>query len=267
MTGSFSASDINLPEGYGLRHFAEIDSTNDEAKRLAAAGEAGPVWIVAERQTAGRGRRGRAWVSPTGNLMCTLLVRPACSPSKAGELAFVAGLALHEAATHLLPHFPSDKITLKWPNDLLVSGRKASGILLESESDGRSNVSWLAVGIGLNLAHFPTDTPYPATCLGDEGGMVPSVTDALTALAMGFDRWYQRWQNDGFGAIREAWLFRAHGVGGAIVARLADEEIEGVFEGIEPDGALRLRVAGGAVRLVAAGDVFFGRRLQEGRKE
>lgn len=267
MTTALNVNDVKLPEGYHLRHFAEIDSTNDEAKRLAAAGEAGPVWIVAERQTAGRGRRGRAWVSPTGNLMCTLMLRPECSPAKAGELAFAAGLALHDAATQLLPHFPSTKITLKWPNDLLVSGKKASGILLESESDGRSNVSWLAIGIGLNLAHFPTDTPYPATCLGDEGGMVPSVADALTALSKGFDRWYCRWQKDGFAALREAWLYRAHGVGGPIIARLSDEEVSGTFEGIERDGALRLRLANGSVRLIAAGDVFFGQVSNVARKD
>ncbi|MEQ9519989.1 MAG: biotin--[acetyl-CoA-carboxylase] ligase [Parvibaculum sp.] len=263
MTSSIDVSEIKLPEGYHLRHFAEIDSTNDEAKREAAKGGVAPLWIVAEQQTAGRGRRGRTWVSPTGNLMCTLLLRPDCSPAKAGELAFVAGLALHEAAAHLLPHFPSEKITLKWPNDLLVSAKKTSGILLESESDGRSNVAWLAIGIGLNLAHFPSDTPYPATCLGDEGGIVPSVADALTALATGFERWYGIWQKEGFGRIREAWLYRAHGVGGPIVARLPDAEIEGVFEGIEPDGALRLRLPGGAIRLIAAGDVFFGANPQK----
>ncbi|MEQ9144658.1 MAG: biotin--[acetyl-CoA-carboxylase] ligase [Parvibaculaceae bacterium] len=253
------AAEISLPSGYGLQRFAEIDSTNEEAKRLAAAGEPGPVWIVAETQTAGRGRRGRAWTSPSGNLMCTLLLRPGCSPAKAGELSFVAGLALHDAACTLLPDDAAAKVSLKWPNDLLIDGKKASGILLESESDGGAEVSWLAIGIGLNLAHFPEDTPYPATSLRAVSGETPSVEAALTALAAGFDRWFRRWQaGGGFARVREAWLARARGVGGAVTVRLPEETLEGTFEGIEPDGALRLRLANGTVRLISAGDVFFG---------
>jgi len=249
-----------LPAGYRLSRHDEIDSTNEEAKRLAAAGSPGPVWIVAERQTAGRGRRGRSWTSPTGNLMCTLLLRPGCGPAEAGQLSFVAGLALHEAATALLPEGVAQKAKLKWPNDLLLDGKKASGILLESESVGGTDVSWLAVGIGLNLAHYPEDTPYPATSLLAESGQSVTVERALTSLAVSFDRWYAIWQQPGgFEAVRKAWLQRAQGVGEEITVRLADETLVGVFQDLSTEGALQLKLPTGEFREIAAGDVFFGR--------
>jgi len=250
---------IVLPAGYMLSRHDEIDSTNEEAKRLAAAGSPGPVWIVADRQTAGRGRRGRAWTSPTGNLMCTLLLRPGRGPAEAGELSFVAGLALHETATLLLPEAVGQKAKLKWPNDLLVDGKKASGILLESESVGGTDVNWLAVGIGLNLAHYPEDTPYPATSFEAEDGQPVTVERALTALAAAFDRWYAIWQQPtGFESVRKAWLQRARGVGEEITVRLSDETLVGIFQDLSSDGALQLKLPTGGIRAITAGDVFFG---------
>lgn len=253
------AENLVLPAGYSLSRHDEIDSTNEEAKRLAAAGVSGPVWIVAERQTAGRGRRGRVWTSPTGNLMCTLLLKPGCGPAQAGELSFVAGLALHETAVALLSDDVASKVELKWPNDLLIDGKKASGILLESESTGGNEVSWLAIGIGLNLAHFPENTPYPATSLEAESGQTVTVERALTALSAGFDRWYAIWQQPaGFEAVRKAWLQRARGIGEEITVRLADETLVGNFENLSSEGALHLKLPTGEMREITAGDVFFG---------
>lgn len=253
------AERIGLPAGYTLSRHDEIDSTNEEAKRLAAAGAPGPVWIVANRQTAGRGRRGRAWTSPTGNLMCTLLLRPGCGPAEAGELSFVAGLALHDAASALLPEDVVQNVKLKWPNDLLINAKKASGILLESESVGGTNVSWLAIGIGLNLMHFPDDTPYAATSLIAESGQSLTVERAMAALAAAFDRWYAIWQKPGgFEAVRKAWLQRARGVGEEITVRLSNETLVGVFQDLSSDGALQLKLPAGGVRAITAGDVFFG---------
>jgi BirA family transcriptional regulator, biotin operon repressor / biotin---[acetyl-CoA-carboxylase] ligase len=250
---------VRLPSGYNLRSHTEIDSTNEEARRLAANGEAGPTWIVTERQTAGRGRRGRNWVSPVGNLMCTLLLRPKCSPAKAAELSFVAGLAIHDAATSLMPETLTRDVALKWPNDLLIGGKKASGILLESESDGGAEVAWLAVGIGLNLLHFPGDTPYPATSISASCGEAPSIESALEALASSFEHWIRLWQvPDGFETIRREWLKRAQGVGKSITVRLSDETIDGTFEGLANDGALQLKLNDGTLRPISAGDVFFG---------
>lgn len=247
-----------LPQGYGLRAFDEIDSTNEEAKRLGEAGEPGPVWITAARQSAGRGRRGRSWVSPTGNFMGTLLLRPQTGPRKAAELSFVAALAVHDAVAELLAPPQRAALKLKWPNDVLYGGRKLAGILLESSGIAGGELAWLAIGIGINLAHHPEGVEYPATSLAALG--IPDATPeaALERLAAAFDRRLRQWRDvQGFAAIREAWLDRAAGVGEAVTVRLSDESFEGIFEGIAPDGALEVRLASGAVRRVAAGDVFF----------
>lgn len=246
-----------LPAGYSLRHFAEIDSTNEEARRLADEGEAGPVWIVADRQTAGRGRRGREWESPTGNFTGTLFLRPHCDIRKASELSFVAGLAIHEAVSSLMGPAKAAALKLKWPNDVLHDGRKLSGILLESASAGGGEITWLAIGMGVNLAVYPENPAYPATALRALGIEV-SVAEALEALALSFDAWLSIWrQENSFATVRDAWLARAKGVGGAITVRLADETFDGVFLGLAQDGALQVRCADGSLREVSAGDVFF----------
>lgn len=243
------------PTGYQRRHFVTIDSTNEEAKRLAAAGEKGPVWIQADMQTAGRGRRGRAWDSPTGNLAATLFLRPNRPARECAQLSFAAALAASDAVSAFAP---SNGVKLKWPNDVLADGKKIAGILLESASAGGEIPDWLAVGIGINLAMFPEGTEYPATSLKALGAAVPSAGDGLVALAASFAKWYETWLAQGFGAIRDAWLARAAGLGTRIRARLQNEETSGVFEGIDEQGALILRVGADRTRVIAAGDVFFG---------
>ena len=235
------------PQGYSKKVYAELDSTNEEARRLAEAGEPGPLWIMAERQTSGRGRRGRAWISPEGNLAATLLLRPGAPQAMTGQLSFAAALAAADTAAHFAPHA---SIAVKWPNDVLADGRKLAGILLEGGS------GWLAIGIGLNLAAHPDGTEFPATSLAQLGIVVPSPAQALTVLAARFAHWYDVWVQGGFGSLRMQWLARAKGVGGPIRARLPHETREGVFEGIDADGALLLN-EGGTVRAIAAGEVFF----------
>jgi BirA family biotin operon repressor/biotin-[acetyl-CoA-carboxylase] ligase len=243
------------PTGYQCRHFVTIDSTNEEARRLAAAGEPGPVWIQADMQTAGRGRRGRAWDSPTGNLAATLFLRPNKSARECAQLSFVAALAASDAVSSFSP---ASDVKLKWPNDVLAEQKKIAGILLESASAGGEKPDWLAVGIGINLAMFPEGTEYPATSLKALGATVPSAGEGLVALAASFAKWYEAWAAQGFGAIRDAWLARAAGLGTRIRARLQNEETTGVFEGIDSDGALILRTGSDRTRVIAAGDVFFG---------
>ncbi|MBV1933807.1 MAG: biotin--[acetyl-CoA-carboxylase] ligase [Parvibaculaceae bacterium] len=248
------------PQGYGQEHFEEIDSTNTEARRRGETSAAASIWLRADSQTAGRGRRGRTWVSPVGNLMCTLFLRPACSPSAAAELSFVSGLAIHDAVAQMLPQERQHDAKLKWPNDLLLGGKKMSGILLESATQGAGEVNWLAIGIGLNLAVFPEDTPYPATSLLAETGQTVSSQEALTRLANAFAHWHSVWQAPGgFEAVRTAWLARAKGVGERIVVRLSDTELEGTFEALDGEGALILRLDDGSHRAISAGDVFFGK--------
>ena len=242
-----------------IRRFGEIDSTNEEARRLGDKGTQGPVWIVAERQTAGRGRRGRAWQSPSGNFMGTLYLTPRCGPREAGELSFVAALAVHDAVDGLLPPPLRPDLRLKWPNDLLHGRAKLAGILLESSGVAGAEVTWVAIGMGVNLATHPEGMEYPATSLAAMGAGSVTPEDALSALDASFTHWLGVWRGQhGFAAIREAWLKRAEGIGAAVTVRLYSETLEGTFEGLAPDGALQLRLAGGEFRLISAGDVFFG---------
>jgi BirA family biotin operon repressor/biotin-[acetyl-CoA-carboxylase] ligase len=234
--------------------FDEIDSTNAEARRRAEAGEAGPLWITALRQSAGRGRRGRSWDTGTGNLAATLLLTSDLPPAEAAQISFVAALAVADLAR---AYVPADLVRLKWPNDLIVAGRKAAGILVESgrRPDGRL---WLATGIGINLAHAPEGTERPATSFALNGAdPPPSPGQALDRLSEAFAGWLGAWESKGFSAIAEAWTVRAQGLGSPCVARLGSETVEGVAEGLDVDGALRLRLADGAIRRITAGDVFF----------
>ncbi|MDB5735640.1 MAG: biotin--acetyl-CoA-carboxylase ligase [Alphaproteobacteria bacterium] len=241
-----SASSI-WPQGYGLIRHGEIDSTNSEARRLAEAGETGPVWISADRQTAGRGRRGRTWDSGSGNLAATLLLRP---PADFAQLSFAAALAVSDTAAHFAP---SVRIAVKWPNDVLAGGRKLAGILLESGQDAKG--TWLAIGVGINLAGHPDGTEFPATSLL-AFVTPPSPEQALTILAARFAYWYDAWMKQGFKTLRAAWLARAGGLGATIRARLPHETRHGVFEGIDASGALLLNEQG-TVRAITAGEVFF----------
>ena len=243
-----------FPEGYALKAFDVIDSTNDEARRLASAGQREPVWITAARQTTGRGRRGRAWESPAGNLAATLLIRPGKPASECAQLSFAAAIAAHEAIASFAP---DAEIRVKWPNDVLANGRKIAGILLESASTG-TVPEWLAIGIGINLAHYPEGTEFPATALPALGIAAPNPSEALARLAAAFAKWYEIWRASGFSPLRDAWLARAAGLGTRIRARLADGEIWGMFEGIDETGALILRETQGKTRAIAAGEVFFG---------
>lgn len=236
----------------------QTDSTNADARRRADAGETGPLWIVARRQTEGRGRRGRAWDSDAGNLFATLLTTTRKPPAEAAQVTFIAALAV---ADLLDGWAPASLVTIKWPNDVMLAGDKAAGVLVESGAHENGGL-WLAVGIGVNLAHAPEGTERPATALvhhlrGDATA-APTVEAAAAKLAEAFDVWMTRWETLGFQPILDAWRARTPGLEGPAVARLGRETVEGIAEGVAPDGALKLRLADGSLRLISAGDVFFG---------
>ncbi|MFP4003486.1 MAG: biotin--[acetyl-CoA-carboxylase] ligase [Alphaproteobacteria bacterium] len=244
------------PAGHGLAVLDEIDSTNAEARRRAEAGEAGPLWIRAGRQTAGRGRRGRSWVSESGNLMCTLMVRPGGTAAEAARLSFAAALAVREL---LAAYLPGADILLKWPNDVLLEGGKAAGILLESAAARGGHLDWLVVGFGVNLAHAPDIPGQRVTALADHlphGGPPPSPDEALGVLARAFGNWYERARLD-FEAVRRAWLIHAKGVGEEIRIEAGGRILAGRFESIDADGALVLVCPDGVRHTVPAGDVYF----------
>jgi BirA family biotin operon repressor/biotin-[acetyl-CoA-carboxylase] ligase len=239
---------MDWPNGVGLYRCDSIDSTNEEARRLAASGERGPLWIVAREQTAGRGRRGRAWVSQAGNLFATMLV--SASSSVFAELGFAAGLAAGEVVAR---YAPFAGVALKWPNDVLLGGKKVAGILLEGLGGDR-----LGIGIGINLVHHPEGTEFPATSLRVITGRVPDAEEALVILATSMAAWYEVWRAQGFAkGLRGAWIERAAGLRQDIRARLDGGEMRGVFEGLDEDGALLLRRQDGGLERVTAADVFF----------
>jgi BirA family transcriptional regulator, biotin operon repressor / biotin---[acetyl-CoA-carboxylase] ligase len=239
--------------GYRLSVHDSLASTNAEALALARSGERGPLWIVARQQSAGRGRRGNAWVSPPGNLYATLLLTDPAPPECAPQLSFVAVLALHDAIAACAPAL-AKALTLKWPNDLLCGDAKLAGILIEGERAGDALA--VAIGIGVNCISHPSQTPYPATDLKGEGVLADAATvfEALTAsLAQRLAAWRR---GAGFAAIRADWMARAAGMGGDMRARLPDREIIGRGEGLDAHGRLLLRLRDGSVQAIAAGDVF-----------
>jgi len=244
---------LSLPAGYCLQFHPKIGSTNDEAKRLARAGAPDRTLVWAGEQTAGRGRRGRVWSSPPGNLYLSLLLRPGGSPGQAAQLGFVAALGLGEA----LERLTDGKLALryKWPNDLLANGGKLAGILLESETGPSGTVEFLVIGIGVNLICGPSSAEYPATSLVGEGIATVAPARLLEAFVHCFDSWAWRWREEGFAPVRAAWLTRASGIGQAILVRLERSTLAGRFVDLDENGALLLDGAEGR-RLVAAGDVF-----------
>ncbi len=239
--------------GARLIAFDSIDSTNAEALRLARAGEWGPLWIVAARQTAGRGRRGRPWASERGNLYASLLLSNPSAPDRAAELSFVAALALSDALIETIPGI-ARRLSLKWPNDVLIGGGKAAGILIEGESSGAAFVA--VVGIGVNCAHHPAETRIPSTDLSALGYTIPPerLFQRLSgAMAARITQWRG---GDDFQSIRTDWLARAAGLGQQIVARLEGREVKGCFETLDERGRLVLRLRDGRRELIGAGDVF-----------
>ncbi len=251
-----------------VRTLAETGSTNADLIALVPSGVGEGLWLRAERQTAGRGRQGRAWVSPVGNLYASTLVRLRASDPGAATLGFVAAVALEEVVSLFLsssedgspgsssavagtlgPRLRGGTV-LKWPNDLLLDGAKLSGILLERADDA------VVIGIGVNLAHHPDLPDRPTTSLAAHGAIVDPVP-FLETLAESFERWLARWRGEGLAPIRRRWLDRAHPIGTALTARLPDgSATDGLFDGLDTDGALILRLASGERRVIHAADVF-----------
>lgn len=241
------------PPGYGREIHDRLDSTNAEALRRAARGERGPMWILAREQTAGRGRRGRAWASPAGAFSASVLLRPPTAP-EAALRSFTAALALHEAAAAFVP---AARLSLKWPNDVLLDGRKLAGILLESQAMPDGSMA-LVVGVGVNLDMAPDGAALgegalaPISLAAATPEAPPGAEAFLDTLAPAFHPWEKRLVAEGFAPIREAWLARAARLGEPVTARLPGREVSGVFETIDPTGALVLAAPGGRVTLPAA---------------
>lgn len=249
---------LSWPAGTGRRILTEIDSTMAEGARRAP-GLAAPEWILALSQTAGRGRRGRAWAMPEGNFAASLVMRPEGTPLQAALRSFVAALALRDAL--LAAGVAPADVALKWPNDVLLKGGKVAGILLESEGDRAGGVAHLVVGIGVNLAATPSVADLepgavaPVSLRG-ETGIDIGPEAFLDLLAPAFDRHERQMEAHGFAPIRRAWLAGAARLGDTVTARLPREDVTGTFRDVDEAGNLVLGTAAG-LRTIAAAEIFF----------
>jgi len=246
--------DEGWPDGYGRRMLVEVDSTNAEGLRLAAS-LAAPTWIFAGRQLAGRGRRGRAWSDPEGNFAASLVLKPAEPPEVSVLRSYVAALALYDALAVVAP---DADLALKWPNDVLLSGRKLAGILLEASTAGWG-MAHLVIGIGVNLSHVPERGQGALAPISLQAGAGVSVDpeELLGHLACAYARREAQFIAEGFAPIRADWLARAGRLGQNVTARTMRDEICGRFDGIDEAGHLVLVTAEGR-RAIPAADVFFG---------
>ncbi|MCJ9428739.1 biotin--[acetyl-CoA-carboxylase] ligase [Kordiimonas marina] len=243
-----------MPHGVGARFFEVCSSTNRLASDAALEGLQGPCWFIGGAQEAGRGRRGRAWTSEPGNLYASLLFRPSLKPADMAALPFICALAVRD--TFIALGADADTVRCKWPNDVLISGKKASGILIESSARNADALDFVVIGIGMNLAHFPADALFPATSLATEIGQAVPVQDAASHLArILYDR-LNAWNVADFAAIAREWTEVAWGLGCPVTLRTTGETFTGTPVRLEADGALLVTLDGGHEKRLYAGDVF-----------
>lgn len=247
------ASIPQIPGSYNLVTRKRVTSTNDALRALADNGAPEGTILVAKSQSAGRGRYGRSWQSPPGNLYLSLLLRPDCPPMQALQLGFVAGVALGDAISTLVPK--SVSVQHKWPNDILLDGRKLAGILLESGTTANAKLDWLVIGMGVNVANAPQDMAFPATALTAHGCTLDP-SDLIALIAHTLSRWIDRWRKDGFAPVRSAWYVRAYRRGQSVQVRFEDGAKSGLFVGLDDDGAMLLQTANGVRERLSYGAVF-----------
>ena len=244
--------DIPNWRGYGrLIKYDKIGSTNEEGKTLARAGT--PNWTIlqATKQTLGRGRQGNIWVSDVGNLFMSVVLHLPLRPENAGQLSFLAGVAVARAVKLFLPE--NTDIQLKWPNDVLIDGLKLSGILIETETaDENGNLPWVVLGVGLNVENAPDDAIALRNC---NIGML-TVEDVLVNLCSTLKEELEIFEEQGFTPIRKKWMEHAYGLGEEIAVRLPNEELSGIFTDLDDNGVLLLELEDGSTREITSGEVF-----------
>ncbi|MBX2806333.1 MAG: biotin--[acetyl-CoA-carboxylase] ligase [Hyphomicrobiales bacterium] len=251
--------DVNLPDGYRLAFYDKISSTNAEALRLAQGGELSGLWLQAGSQIGGKGRTGRQWRSPSGNLYASLLLHPAVPIARALQLSLLAGIAAHDAIMGLAAGAgKAPDLRLKWPNDILLGGAKIGGVLLETAAQPGGEMPAIIIGTGINLVSAPDELDRPVTSLAANGVSV-TPAKAMSALAWATAEWLSLWNcGRAFDNIRSAWLERSQPVGGAISVHIGEDRLSGRFLGIDELGALRMSLASGEERRITAGDVSLG---------
>lgn len=251
-------AESNLLNDYHLLSYDVLDSTNEEAKRLAGGGASHGAVVWAKRQTHGRGRMGRDWVSAEGNLFVSVLLSPECDLATCSQLSFVAAVAAAETLAGIVPG--NEEITCKWPNDILLNGKKLGGILLESFTtmdEYNRERQWVVVGVGINVDSFPEHVMFPATCLREAGVEIISAKIVLSRFVYNFIHQYDAWVKAGFKPLQKEWMKRAYRIGHGVEVIVGDKQMHGVFDGIDASGRLLVRQESGAITGIAAGDVFF----------
>ena len=248
----------NLLNDYHLLAYDELDNTNEEAKRLAFGGGSHGAIIWTKKQTHGKGRMGRTWISQEGNLFCSILLCPNADEKTIIQLSFVAAVAVIQTIRSIIPD--EHDIHCKWPNDILLKGKKIAGILLESfETEDEDNEGerkrWVVVGVGINVESFPLETTIPATCLKEAGVEIISAKIVLSRFIHHFITCYDIWAKRGFSPIRRLWIENGYRIGKNIEVKLPKEKHTGIFEGIDPNGGLLLRKSDGKRVTISAGDV------------
>ena len=264
---TFSLGPRAISAGYRLAAFESIGSTNAEAMSRARGGERGPIWFVTSEQTAGRGRRNRAWIAPRGNLASSILEVIDVSPSVAATLGFAAGIALETALRKVSgkasPGSEHMQFSLKWPNDVLAGRQKLAGILLEAEALADHRLA-VVVGIGTNIVAAPEGTPTPATSLAALG-IDAGAEELFGALSDSWAEFRGVWDaGRGFGEIRRLWLERAAGIGQPVAVHTGASTVEGIFDTIDETGCMVVRTADGTQVPISAGDVYFGAAASAG---
>lgn len=252
------ASDMNNRKSLAdFRHDAlqETSSTNSECLERARAGDPGNLWVTAERQTGGRGRRGRPWVSEPGNLYASLLLIDPAPMDRIGSLPLAVAVAVHQAVRSVLP-LAAEPAEIKWPNDIMIGRKKTCGILIEGEAMPNGRYA-LVIGIGINIAVMPDNPMYPVTCLRQQGSMV-SPDELFAHLYATMSEALGAWnRGKGIREITARWREVACGIGEKITVNLPDRSILGHFTGIDDNGLLMLETEDGRIMPIAAGDVFF----------
>lgn len=238
-----------------LTVYPSLPSTSALCCARAADGEPEGLAVLALQQTEGRGSRGRAWSSPPGNLSLSVILRPDTPAARAGQWALLAGVAMAQGLAGFLPDASS--LALKWPNDILLHGKKLGGILVESSAGQGGRIDWLVIGFGANLAEAPVLPDRPAVAALAEVGAAPTPEAAAATILDRLDHWRRIWRQDGFGAVRMAWMQFTQPIGSRLNLRLRDGDVQGQFAGLTDDGGLLLQTAGG-VRAYATGEVLLG---------
>jgi BirA family biotin operon repressor/biotin-[acetyl-CoA-carboxylase] ligase len=239
---------------FTIYDYSVVGSTNDEAKALLTKGAEEGTVVRAQRQTAGRGRRGRQWISEPGNLYCSLILHPKCPLSQASQLSFVMALAVGNT---LIPYLSDPGLlSNKWPNDLLLQKQKVAGILIETESEDGQLAEACVVGIGLNLTVVPDHPAYPVTALKNHSALPLDHDVLFSELLVQIKNQYQVWQKEGFEPIREAWMERAHGLGQETTITVGKNQIHGQFIGLSPEGALLLKEENGFVHKLMSAEIM-----------